>query len=246
MDGTLLRSDGTVSERTRATLRAVGESGMAVVVVSARPPRVIRRFCEMLELDGLALCCNGAIVYDPRLDSVVDGVPFEAGSLVGELRRAIPGVVLGWEGGLACGCDEGFPLEEHFEGGSAFESLGPDVHKVLLNHPELALAELLELTRELTGTSAAVTVSGPDVVEVMAAGVSKAAGVERLAASMGTDLSAVVAFGDMPNDVPLLEAAGLGVAVRNAHAEVLEIADEVTASNDEDGVAVFLEGLLAA
>jgi hydroxymethylpyrimidine pyrophosphatase-like HAD family hydrolase len=90
---------------------------------------------------------------------------------------------------------------------------------------------------------AAVTVSGHDVVEIMAPGVSKAAGVARLADALGADLSAVVAFGDMPNDVPLLEQAGLGVAVENAHRQVRAAADEVTASNDEDGVALVLERL---
>jgi hydroxymethylpyrimidine pyrophosphatase-like HAD family hydrolase len=59
----------------------------------------------------------------------------------------------------------------------------------------------------------------------------------------GIDAADVIAFGDYPNDVPMLAWAGRGVAVANAHAEVLAIADEVTASNDDDGVAIVLERL---
>lgn len=250
MDGTLLRSDGTVSRRTRESLRRASESGIRLVVVSARPPRIIRDYCEMLDLQGLALCCNGAIVYDPRRHAVVDSVSLDAGRLARKLRREIPEVMLGWESGLAYGCDRGFLLEHHFQGGS--ERLDPaeaEVHKVLLHHPEVPQAELRQLAEKVIGLSAAVTISGHDVVEVMAPGVSKAAGVARLAAYFGTDLSSVVAFGDMPNDVPLLQQAGRGIAVENAHREVREVADEVTASNDEDGVALVLdqlaEGMLA-
>lgn len=63
-------------------------------------------------------------------------------------------------------------------------------------------------------------------------------------ASLGIPAAETVAFGDMPNDVPMLEWAGHGVAVANAHPDALAAADEVTASNDEDGVALVLERLL--
>jgi len=62
-----------------------------------------------------------------------------------------------------------------------------------------------------------------------------------LAAERGISAEEVVAFGDMPNDLPMLTWAGLGVAVANAHPSVLAAADEVTASNDDDGVAQVLD-----
>jgi len=118
MDGTLLRSDGTISARTRDCLGAAADAGLEVLVVSARPPRIIREYCERLALEGLALCCNGAIVYDPRRHAVVDSVTLDAVGLADELRGRIPEVVLGWECGLGYGCDAGFILEHHFEGRS--------------------------------------------------------------------------------------------------------------------------------
>ena len=74
---------------------------------------------------------------------------------------------------------------------------------------------------------------------------SKAAALAELCAELGIEATEVVAFGDYPNDLPMLEWAGYAVAVANAHPDVLAAADEVTASNADDGVAVVLERLAA-
>ena len=79
------------------------------------------------------------------------------------------------------------------------------------------------------------------LVEIVPLGISKATGVEELARPQGITAEDVVAFGDMPNDVPMLRWAGLGVAMGNAHPDAVAAADEVTASNTDDGVARVLE-----
>jgi len=79
------------------------------------------------------------------------------------------------------------------------------------------------------------------LVEISAAGVTKASGLAWVAARLGVDAADAVAFGDMLNDVPMLAWAGWAVAMGNAHPAVKEVADEITVSNDEDGVAVWLE-----
>jgi hydroxymethylpyrimidine pyrophosphatase-like HAD family hydrolase len=81
-------------------------------------------------------------------------------------------------------------------------------------------------------------------LEVSHPSVHKAAAVERLLVDSGIVAAEVVAFGDMPNDLELIRWAGLGVAVANAHAVLLAAADEVTASNDDDGVAIVIERVL--
>jgi hydroxymethylpyrimidine pyrophosphatase-like HAD family hydrolase len=83
------------------------------------------------------------------------------------------------------------------------------------------------------------------LLEASAAGVSKASTLATLVADLGHGAEDVVAFGDMPNDIPMLAWSRHGVAVANAHPDVLAVADEVTSSNDDDGVAVVLERLLA-
>jgi hypothetical protein len=86
--------------------------------------------------------------------------------------------------------------------------------------------------------------SGAHLLEISPAGVSKASTLERVAAQWQISSDRVVAIGDMPNDIPMIEWAGHGVAVANAHPLVRAAADHVTASNDDDGVAEELERLL--
>jgi hydroxymethylpyrimidine pyrophosphatase-like HAD family hydrolase len=90
-----------------------------------------------------------------------------------------------------------------------------------------------------------VTHSGSEFVEVSAAGVTKAAALAEYCAERGIDAREVVAVGDMPNDLPMLQWAGWSVAVANAHPDVLQACDAHTTSNNEDGVAELL-GQLAA
>jgi hydroxymethylpyrimidine pyrophosphatase-like HAD family hydrolase len=87
---------------------------------------------------------------------------------------------------------------------------------------------------------------GGGLAELLAPGVSKASALARWCAHQGIDAADVWAFGDMPNDLPMLRWAGRGHAVANAHPEVLATADAVVASNDDDGVARVLESLLTS
>jgi len=97
------------------------------------------------------------------------------------------------------------------------------------------------VSRTLGGVAEATHSSSSALVEISATGVTKAAGLAWLCEREGITAEDVLAFGDMPNDIPLLSWAGHAVAMGNAHPAVVEVADEVTATNDEDGVAVVLE-----
>ena len=98
------------------------------------------------------------------------------------------------------------------------------------------------MAREVVGDQLQVTFStGSGLLELSAPGVDKASGLATVADHLGVDRDDVITFGDMPNDVPMLRWAGHGVAMANAHPEALAVADEVTAPNDEDGVALVLE-----
>ena len=124
--------------------------------------------------------------------------------------------------------------------------LDEPVTKLLLRHPGPAPEGHASRVNDLIGDLADVTHSTDEsFLEVMSPGVHKAATVEAIIAAQGIDASDVVAFGDMPNDIELLQWAGWGVAVANAHPMVIDIADEVTESNDDDGVAMVIERLLS-
>ena len=116
--------------------------------------------------------------------------------------------------------------------------------KLLARHPTLPFAEFSERARRAVGDDAVATWADLRLVEISAAGVTKAYALERLCQGLGIDPSQVVAVGDMPNDLAMLRWAGTAVAVANATQEVLDAADEVTASNLEDGVAQLLERIL--
>jgi hypothetical protein len=136
--------------------------------------------------------------------------------------------------------------------GEMEELLATPVVKLLVRHSEMTAPELFDAAKDIftafaglaTVTYWTSTVTG-GLLEVSGPGITKAFSLERMAAGQGIDREQVVAFGDMPNDLPMLAWAGTGVAVANAHPEVLAVADEVTASNDDDGVALVVERLLA-
>ena len=258
LDGTLLRDDKTVSDRTHAALAAAQECGIAIALVSARPPRTVATIATAAGVGGFAVCCNGAIVYDLDQREIIDNVPFAAEialSLVTSLRAALPGVSFAMEQGLDLQCEAefaGLHPEREIEAPTIMDALvrftGADalpVTKLIVRHPAYSAVELLALVRDHAGERAGVTHSGAPFVEVAAAGIHKAAGLARLCAALGIAAADVLAFGDMPNDIPMLAWAGHGVAVANADPDLLELADEVTAANMNDGVAMVVERVVA-
>jgi Cof subfamily protein (haloacid dehalogenase superfamily) len=255
LDGTLLRSDGTVSDRSRAALASVEASGRALVLVTGRPPRWMPPVVEETGHTGLALCANGAVVYDLAAERVVQehlidpAVGVEA---VAAIRQALPDVVFAVErsGARGLGREEAYALGFAPRGevlvAEVDDLLAEPVTKLLARHDDMDPDEMLARVREVVGDLVEVTHSSTrGLMEISASGVSKAVALSRLADELGVPADEVVAFGDMPNDLPMLGWAGHAVAVANAHPEVLAAADEVTATNDDDGVALVIERLLA-
>jgi Cof subfamily protein (haloacid dehalogenase superfamily) len=254
LDGTLLLPDETVSERTRAALAAARRAGVTVVLVSGRQPRSLGPIAERIGVGGIAICANGALVWDLDSGTMVDATPLAAElatRLVHGLREAIPGALFavelegsfgreaGWSEGLAAAPADVLEAD-------ALELIRGPVTKLLVRHPAMAFAEVAERAGKAVGEDAVATWAGLRLVEISAAGVTKAFALERLCQRLGIDASEVVAVGDMPNDLAMLGWAGTAVAVANADQEVLDAADEVTAANVEDGVAQLLERILAA
>lgn len=260
LDGTLLRNDLSVSLRTRRALDAVRAAGVLVVPVTARQPVGVRRIAQAAGFDGWALCSNGALAVHLGTGEVLFesllGVEAQT-ALVHALLERVPGVVAVSirEAGEGFYAQAGYAAlateNDHKRDPSTMTALpleevlaGPSL-KLALRHPELSPADLLAAVRSLGLGGFHATHSGAPFIEVAAEGVTKAAGLAQLCTHLGIDPARVLAFEDAPNDAEMLAWAGHGVAMANAHAEARAAADEVTLSNEEDGVAAVLERLLA-
>ncbi|MGH3992571.1 MAG: HAD family hydrolase, partial [Pseudonocardiaceae bacterium] len=122
------------------------------------------------------------------------------------------------------------------------ELLGRPAVKLLVRHPEMTSEAMAEAAETVVGDSVTITFSTSNgLIELSRPGVTKGSGLAAVAHRLGINAEDVIAFGDMPNDLPMLAWAGHGVAMANAHPSVLDAADEVTAPNSEDGVALVLE-----
>lgn len=249
LDGTLLHSDGTVTDRTRAVLSAVEDLGVTVVFVTGRPVRWMDDLWEHVGGHGIAVCSNGGIVYDVHDRAVRQArpIPVDVAVEVGRVLRAeIPGTTFALEktGGFAR--EAGFlprvPPPYEVPVGPLERIADETTVKLLARHEELAPEEFWAETERLVGHLLTTTWSSVGaLVEMSAPGVTKASTLALVCAELGVAADEVVAFGDMPNDLPMLAWAGTSYAMANAHPSVRELAAHVAPAHDEDGVAQALE-----
>ncbi|GAA1038185.1 HAD family hydrolase [Streptomyces murinus] len=254
LDGTLLRSDGSVSQRTRDALTAAAAAGAAHIVVTGRAVPWTRHVLDDLGYDGLAVCGQGAQVYDAgahrlltsvTLDRQLAGVALakieaEVGPLhLAASRDGLDGEVLVGPGYAVAGPLPAVPFTD------ASDLWAAPLNKIYIQHPTLGDDELAEAARQAAGGFVSVAMAGAGIVELLPLGLSKATGLSLAARRLGLKAADSIAFGDMPNDIPMFGWASRGVAMANAHEELKAVADEVTSSNEEDGIAVVLEDLLA-
>ncbi|MGW1223816.1 HAD-IIB family hydrolase [Streptomyces sp. NPDC001478] len=260
LDGTLLRDDKTVSERTVAALAAAEEAGIEVFFVTGRPARWMDVVSDHVHGHGLAICANGAAVADlhdgGRLLKVRELERAIALDVVHTLRAAAPGTAFAVELATGIHYEPAYP-PFHLDPGAttavaetllheAVAGTGAPVLKLLAHHGTLAPDDFLALAHGVAGERASFTRSSPTaLLEVSGPGVSKASTLELCCAERGISPAEVVAFGDMPNDVEMLRWAGSSYAMGNAHPAALAAASGRTATNNEDGVALVIERIVA-
>jgi len=257
LDGTLVRGDETVSDYSVRVLRKVREAGIAVVGITGRGPRLIELCRRDLPEADFFVLAQGAYVVDVRLPEprVLHRQRIPGADLAEVLRRLEERV--GPLSVLVEASDEPraplwgdahavWPYPEWIPYERALALSGP-AYKGFAHAADLTADELLAVARTVIPPDlASVTQAGLGYVEVTAPGVNKGSGLAVVAAELGLTAEDCCVFGDMPNDAPMFAwARWRRVAVANAHPEVLALADEVTASNDEDGVAAWLEALLS-
>jgi hypothetical protein len=253
LDGTLLRTDETASLRTTAAIERTLEAGIPFVICTARPARWIGPLAPIVSGRGTAICANGGVIWDIASETVLRQfpIPCEAAlEVVARLRPLLPQAAWAVERPTAFAHEPAYrsrwPVPDDTVVDAIEVLLGSAPVKLMLRSPAATADRLVSIAREAVGDLVEVTHSSTadTLLEMSAAGVSKGSSLAALCESLGIAPGDVLAFGDMPNDLPMLRWAGRSVAVANAHPEVLAAAGEVTASCDEDGVARVLERLL--
>lgn len=257
LDGTLLKDDKTISSHTKEVLRKARDEGHIVMIATGRPYRSSEMYYKELDLDTPIVNFNGAFMHHPRnpgfgfyhepldikvaKDIVEACQSFHFHNIIAEV---IDDVYFHYH-------DE--KLLDIFSMGNPNVTTG-NLQKFLKESPTSMLIhteedQLKEIRNHLSAVHAEMidhrSWAAPwHVIEIIKAGLHKAVGVKKAADYFGIPQQRVIAFGDEDNDLEMLEFAGYGVAMGNAIDQVKNIANEVTLTNEEDGIGVFLSDLL--
>lgn len=230
MDGTLLTDDKQVTEETKKWLRKAVDRGVTVMFSTGRGMQTASSFWEELELDSPMVLLNGAEIWEgPNRLMARTHLPRETVRRLHEL--AVREEAHFWGYSVECLSDQGNWSEDLFE---------TDWMKFGIKHDDLGV--VARIREELLGWGELeITASAPVNVEISVKGITKESGVREVCRLLGIEMAQVLAVGDSENDISMLRAAGLGVAMGNAEDQVKAIADSVTASNNEDGVAKVVQ-----
>jgi Cof subfamily protein (haloacid dehalogenase superfamily) len=251
LDGTLLDDEGRLSDRTQDVLRRVQELGVRVVIVTARPLRWMDELWARIGGGrGVGIVSNGAITYDIASRAVLHqvGIPAVDGLPIADaIREAAPGAAFALES-LSGFRHEPAYVEMHpsppdVRVGPLPEIWDEPAVKILVQDLTLDPDDFRARVVDAVGERATPTWTTDHLMEISAAGVTKGGALAELCRGLGIPAEDVVAFGDMPNDLPMLTWAGTSYAVANAHHTVREAADHIAPANTEDGVATVLSGL---
>ena len=251
LDGTLLNDAKQVSDRTALALRTLPARGVKVVIASARPPRSVRHIHQLLGLDTLTVNYNGALIWDEPNRRPVFHLP-----LPGELVAEIVDVARDFADDVVVSCevmDRWFTdrVDDRYQTatGRLFQ---PDVvapldrfvrqetTKLMLHAAPADIARLEPLLVQRFGGRVLILQTDDDLLQIANPAAGKAAAVRRVADHYGVPPQQTMAIGDAPNDVGMLQFAGIAVAMDNAHRVVKDVADWVAPSNNDHGVHAAL------
>ncbi len=243
LDRTLLCTDKTISEYTLQVLKKCHEQGILIMAATARPERAILDYHGQVKFDAMTVM-NGAGVIAPGLETA--GYPIARESVKEILERLceLPDIVLSLECGNEVYASIEIP-EWEAKVFTGFPELPTDgaIYKILVSRANENIGPLVEA---LLTEDTYCTVAGNNLVQIMNKQATKWNGVQMMLSACGIESEDAVYFGDDNDDIEAMKNCGVGVAVANAIEAVKEAADVVVESNDEDGVAKWIERELLA
>ncbi|WP_066870642.1 Cof-type HAD-IIB family hydrolase [Clostridium mediterraneense] len=255
MDGTLLNKEGKISKKNRQAINKATENGVKVVITTGRSFSGIERFLDELGLNKqgeYALVCNGGAAYNCYTREVITSVGLKGKDLhiINEINKGLNLKIQAYTLDLCFANEENkFTKFEREHIGSKIEIIDfckdikedDDIMKVLLLEEPEILDEKIKMLPEEIKERYALVKSLPMTLEIMNKECNKGFGLEKLIKELGVKREEVVSIGDEQNDFEMIKFAGLGVAMGNASEKIKEIADYITKTNEEDGVAHVIE-----
>ena len=251
LDDTLLRNDLTVSPLTLRVFRELHETGFLFVAASGRTLKSMKPFTDSLGCVSLAIACNGALIWNPENGHVLHRETFSV-DLCHEIARF----------GNEFGCyaqtysNDRFYFNEVSDYsrmyssasmlpgecvGNLEEFIREPRSKILMMADEEKITRMLNLARLRFEGRASVTCSKPHFLEFNPLNATKGIALTKAARILSLSPKNFIVFGDSLNDLPMLEIAGLSVAVSNGRPEIRCACSAVCFSNQEDGVARYLK-----
>ena len=251
LDDTLLRDDGTISERTLNDLHRLAKENIVTVIATGRMYATAKPYADLLALPDMPL-----ILFSGALIQKISGEKLYEKTLSPELTAQINKEAFRYGWTAQTYIDDTLYVREKnsfvesyerhtgicaVETGTIDKIPRQGGDKILIHGRADELPAVKAYLSKVTGQEAELLFSRPEYLEIMAAGTSKGRALEVVCHYYKIDVSRAMAFGNGQNDTEMLKKAGFTVAVANSAYEVKKVADFVTESNNEDGVAVALE-----
>ncbi len=225
MDGTLLKNDQQVSEANRQAIKEAKEKGVKVVLSTGRSLNTCHDYAIALELQSYLVTVNGSEIWDENCNLVQ--------------RVVLQPELIEWMWGLAKQYNTAFwaiNTERNWHNEMPEDLYSGEWLKFGFHIDDEATRE--SIYHKLTAKGGLeLSNSSLNNIEVNRSGINKARGLELVCARLGIEMKNVMAVGDSLNDLAMIQEAGIGVAMGNAQAKVKQMADWITATNEEDGVA---------
>ncbi len=249
MDGTLLTDAKEVSQRTRRCFEALKKKGISLVLATGRSFEALGPYKKDLNLNYPVICYNGAQILSQNGEVIRNHLVSDANSkyLIDFARKEGVHIQIYRDGKLYF--EKRSPEAEFYENHVSlkgtivnFDSLNPlNFTKLMYLGDHQYLAGLEMQLKDYFKEDMAIMFSNPMFLEFMDGLVSKGTALLEVAEHLGIEISNIMAFGDGDNDKSMIETAGIGVAMENATPNVKAVANAITLSNNDDGVAEFLE-----
>lgn len=237
LDRTLLHTDKSVSERTLRVLEECGKRGIRIFAATARPTRNVTKYDQMIDFDAFS-ALNGAAVLLPD-SSTESPIPRESAQCIVSKLVCIPNSIISMETSEGFFANAEIPMWNPivYDG---FPELPTKekIYKILISSRS---ADIFDEVESLLTEDTYCTVANGDIIQIMSRKATKLNGIRTMLDSVGIDVSETVYFGDDHDDIEPIRECGIGVAVANAIPDVISVADAVTSSNDDDGVAEYIE-----